>query len=97
MECKIMVHRFSESDVDIPVFTLELSEEGEEGSDTDGIWCETFGSLELLNAFLRGVRAGNTFPSTDALMNIPRGGFRELPGGWNLHSAPFLLWPEKRI
>ena len=41
----------SETDPSIPLFLATFSEEGREG----GIWPETFGSKEQLDAFLRGL------------------------------------------
>lgn len=76
---RVIIHRFDQAEVPIPVFEVEVTE-------PHSVWHETFGSLELLNAFLLGVRSRS-------VSHIPT--FRELPGGWNLTSAPWQLWPEK--
>jgi len=90
MECKITVYRCQEAEIDILVFGVVLSDDRTE-------WQETYGSLIELNAFLRGVKAGICFKEGHILgdyLTIPNG-IRELPGGWNLHRAPYQLWPDE--
>lgn len=82
---RIVVHSFDEAEISVPVFEVEISQE------PSGMWCETFATLDLLNAFLRGVQCGLSFPR-GSFAFVPN--LREMPSGWNLHRAPYQLWPE---
>lgn len=86
LDIRIVVHRFEQAEVDIPIFEVEISQE------PSGMWCETFGTLELLNAFLTGVRCGINFRHPPLTL-IPT--LREMPAGWNLQRAPYQIWPER--
>ena len=86
LDIRIVVHSFEQAEINIPVFEVEVSQE------PSGMWCETFGTLDLLNAFLRGIRCGLSFPRAAYAMTPT---LRELPGGWNLHRAPYQVWPEQ--
>jgi len=82
---RIVVHSFDEVEISVPVFEVEVSQE------PSGLWCETFATLDLLNAFLRGVQCGLSFPrGSFAFVPI----LREMPSSWSLHRAPYQLWPE---
>lgn len=85
LDIRIVVHSFEQAEVNVPIFEVEISQE------PSGMWCETFGTLDLLNAFLRGVRCGLAFPRASYAMTPT---LRELPGGWNLYRAPYQVWPE---
>ena len=86
LDIRIVVHSFEQAEVNIPVFEVEISQE------PSGMWCETFGTLELLNTFLLGVRCGVSFPRASFAM-VPT--LREFPSGWDLNRAPYQIWPER--
>lgn len=82
---RVVVHSFDQAEISIPVFELEISQE------PSSMWCETFGTLAELNAFLTGLRCGLFFPR-GSFGFVPN--LRELPSGWNLQRAPYQFWPE---
>ncbi len=60
---KITRHRIEQLDPPVDVFNIEVQREG-------GIWTESYGSEELVEAFTRGVKAGN--PDFPEIPPIPR-------------------------